>query len=83
MITEENPWAKVWDANLGNIGRSFFNPRYIIKSIDGSDVMRLSKQKSAFGRRFKLERLSDVSTDESERLLLGLMMMNLLERRRG
>ncbi|MFT6982406.1 MAG: hypothetical protein ACJAUD_001173 [Crocinitomicaceae bacterium] len=84
VITEENPWAKVFDSQLGIIGAYFFNPRYIIKTIDGKDVMRLSKQRSAFGRRFKLDKLSeDVSAEESERLLLGLMMMNLLERRRG
>lgn len=84
VITEENPWAKVLDANLGLIGAYFFNPRYIVKTPDGKDVMRLSKQKSAFGRRFILNKLSeDVTSAEGERLLLGLMMMNLLERRRG
>ena len=46
--------------------------------------MRLSKERSVTGRRFKLDKLSEgVDAEESERILLGLMMMNLLERRRG
>jgi len=83
-IVEENPWAKVLDANLGIIGNYFFNPKYLVKRVDGTDIMRLKKQKGFTGRRFELTKLSDdVTAGESERILLGLMMMNLLERRRG
>lgn len=81
-IIEENPWAKVFDNLLGLIGQYFFNPRYLVQSVDGTNIMRLSKQRSIV-RKFKLDKLSDVSAEEGERILLGLMMMNLLEKRRG
>ena len=90
LIQEENPWAKFWDALLGEIPilslftGYMFNPRYSIKRIGSEEtVMRLSKEKSFFGRRFKLEKLEELQGGEDERLILGLMMMSLLERRRG
>lgn len=89
-IREENPWAKFWDAVMGEIPvvglftGLMFNPRYIVKRMDGTEVARLSKEASFFGRRFKLDKLTDhLEQDESERMLLSLMMMSLLERRRG
>ncbi|MEX1001243.1 MAG: LURP-one-related family protein [Crocinitomicaceae bacterium] len=89
LIKEENPWTKFWDALLGEVpllglfSGYLFNPRYIVKRGDGSEVMRLSKESSFFGRKFKVDKLSDVHAGEDERLMLGLMMMSLLERRRG
>lgn len=90
LIKEENPWAKFWDALLGEVPvlslftGYLFNPRYIVKRADGTEVVRLSKEASFFGRRFKLEKLSEnLNADEGERMLLSLMMMSLLERRRG
>ncbi len=90
VIREENPWAKFWDALLGEVpvlglfSGYFFNPRYVVKRMDDTPVARLSKEPSFWGRRFKLEKLSDsLEREESERMLLSLMMMSLLERRRG
>jgi hypothetical protein len=88
-IQEENPWAKFFDFVLGEVPLLgmftgyLFNPRYIVKRVDGTLVARLSKEASFFGRRFKLTQLSSIEKGEDERLLLGLMMMSLLERRRG
>lgn len=88
-IQEENPWAKFFDALLsevpllGMFTGYFFNPRYIVKRVDGTLVARLSKEASFFGRRFKLAQIATIEKGEDERLLLGLMMMSLLERRRG
>lgn len=90
LIREENPWAKFWDTLLceiplvGLFSGFFFNPRYIVKRVDGTEVARICKEASFLGRRFKLDKLSDtLQKDESERMLLSLMMMTLLERRRG
>jgi hypothetical protein len=90
LIQEENPWAKFWDALLGEVPilslftGYMFNPRYAIKRTGSEEpIMRLSKEKSFFGRRFKLEKLGELEVGEDERLILGLMMMSLLERRRG
>lgn len=89
LIREENPWAKVFDVLLsevpllGMFTGYFFNPKYIVTRKDGTQVARLSKEASFFGRRFKLDQLSKIEKGEDERMLLGLMMMSLLERRRG
>jgi hypothetical protein len=89
-ITEENPWAKVADTLLGEIPLLgiltgyLFNPKYIMKRPDGTEVVRLKKLPSFWGRKFTLEKLSDFKDDlEGERALLSFMMMSLLERRRG
>ena len=60
-----------------------FNPKYVITDQNGNTIARLTKQPSLFGRNFKLEKLSELQDGDSERLLLSLMMMMLLERRRG
>ncbi len=89
VINEENPWAKVGDAVLGEIPvvamftGYFCNPRYAIKRIDGTIIARLSKEASFMGRKFKLEKLSELNEGEGERMVLAIMMMSLLERRRG
>lgn len=88
-IREENPWAKVGDALLcevpllGLFSGYMFNPRYIVQKNDGTIVARLSKQKSFFGRTFKLDKLQELEPGDGERMMLALMMMILLERRRG
>lgn len=88
-IGEENPWAKVGDAVLGELPIiSLFtgylcNPRYVIKNNDGEPVARLKKSASFFGRKFTLESLGNLPAEDGERLMLSLMMMVLLERRRG
>lgn len=88
-VQEENPWAKFWDALLceipllGLFSGLMFNPRYIVKSMDDKEIIRISKQSSFFGRRFKVEKLNDITIEEGERIIMGLMMMALLERRRG
>lgn len=88
-IQEENPWAKFFDFLLSEVplvglfSGYFFNPKYTVKREDGTLVARLSKEASFWGRRFKLTQLSPIEKGEDERLLLGLMMMSLLERRRG
>ena len=89
VINEENPWAKVGDAVLGEIPvvgmftGYFCNPRYAIKRADGTIVARLSKEASFMGRKFKLEKLAELNEKEGERMVLAIMMMSLLERRRG
>jgi len=89
VIQEENPWTKVFDSLLsevpvlGMLTGYLFNPKYTIKRPDGTLVARLSKEKSFFGRKFKIDKLAEFETGEELRILLGSMMMLLLERRRG
>lgn len=88
-IQEENPWTKLWDGVFKEIPvvnlftGYFFNPKYIVSRNDGTQVVRLSKEKSFWGRKFKVESLSEFQEGEELRVLLSLMMMILLERRRG
>jgi hypothetical protein len=88
-IAEENPWAKVMDGLMGEIPivslftGYMFNPKYIVTTPDGTIVVRLSKEPSFFGRKFKMEKVADVKGGDDERIMLSLMMMMLLERRRG
>lgn len=88
-ITEENPWAKVGDALfseiplLGMFTGYVFNPKYVVKGSNDQIIARLSKEASFFGRKFKLEEVGKFEQGDDERVLLALMMMSLLERRRG
>jgi hypothetical protein len=88
-IREENPWAKVGDAMLreipvvGIFAGYLCNPKYAVINAQGEKVARLAKTASFFGRKFKLTKLADFNPGDDERILLSLMMMILLERRRG
>jgi hypothetical protein len=89
LVQEENAWVKVGDAILSEIPilglftGYLFNPSYIVTRPDGTEVIRLKKQPSLVGRRFLLEKLNNFEPGEEERVILGLMMMILMERRRG
>ena len=89
LIAEENAWVKVIDAVLvqipvvGLVTGYIFNPSYIVTRPDGTPVVRLKKDPSFFGRKFTINKLAEFEKGEEERVILGLMMMILLERRRG
>lgn len=89
QIREENGWVKVWDSLLGEIPilsmltGYFFNPAYTVADLDGNIVARLKKEPSFWGRKFEITALTELDHDDDERIVLGLMMMILLERRRG
>lgn len=88
-INEENGWIKVWDSMLseipilGILTGYFFNPTYIVSDTSGSEVARIKKEASFFGRRFTITKNDVTDEDDDQRIILGLMMMILLERRRG
>ena len=89
-INEENAVVKVFDGIFGELpligilAGYFFNPTYLVTRTNGLPVVLLTKEKSFFGRRFKVDKLAEFSsTGEENRIMLGLMMMILLERQRG
>jgi len=88
-IREANAWVKVMDGLLGEIPiLSFFtgylfNPAYKIMDEKGQIVAMLKKEPSFWGRRFIVEKAGQIEDAEEERLVIGLMMLVLLERRRG
>ena len=89
IIEEENGWVKVLDGLLGEIPilgmltGYIFNPSYAVTNLNREKVVRLQKKPSFFGRKFEINKLNTLDNDDDQRILLGLMMMILLERRRG
>ncbi len=88
-IKEENGWVKVLDSLFGEIPilgmftGYFFNPSYAITNKSGEVIVRLKKEASFWGRKFQVEKIGTIDNDDDDRIMLGLMMMILLERRRG
>ncbi|MDQ2855760.1 MAG: hypothetical protein M3R68_05490 [Acidobacteriota bacterium] len=88
-ISEENPWVKVVDALVGEVPivgmftGFVFNPSYVVKNVHDAIIMRFKKQPSMFESKFRLESLIPISPEEEQRTVLSILMMVLLERRRG
>ncbi len=88
-VSEENAWVKVADGLLGQVPvvgwltGYVFNPSYLVTDLHGRPVARLRKQPSFFGKQFSVDRLTVLDEDDEVRIMLGLMMLVLLERRRG
>lgn len=88
-IREENAWVKVLDGLVGQIPiinlftGLFLNPAYLVINNRNETVVRLSKEKSLVGRRFKVSEIKKLDGLDDDIILLGLMMMVLLERRKG
>ncbi len=89
FIREENGWVKVIDSIIGEIPvlgaltGYIFNPSYKVVNEMDEIIFRLKKEASFWGRRFKVEKVVDRRIEDDEIIMLGLMMMVLLERRRG
>jgi uncharacterized protein YxjI len=88
-IREESPLKKVLESLLGEIpilgiGVIYWlNPSYIVSRPDGTPVLKLIKQPAFWEGKFRLEKLADMPEDDELRSLLALLMLVLLERRRG
>jgi hypothetical protein len=88
-INEENAWTKFLDALVGEIPvvgmftGYMFHPAYLVKRTNGAVVMRAEKRPAFFEGKFDITRHADLDPREETRALLSLLMMTLLERRRG
>lgn len=88
-IREENAWVKVADGVLGQIPilsiftGYLFNPSYVVLDSKEQIVVRLKKEASFFGRKFTISQVKPTDADDDHRITLSLMMLVLLERRRG
>lgn len=88
-IREENGWVKVMDAVVGElplIGMFtgyFFNPSYVVTKSDNTPIARLQKQPAMFEGKFALSNQAQISANEENLVLLGVLTMTLLERARG
>ncbi|MGC1515788.1 MAG: hypothetical protein WA810_09460 [Maribacter sp.] len=88
-IREENVWVKVLDGVVDSISildfftGLFLNASYLELNTQNKTGMRLSKEKSLLGRRFKVSEIKKLDGIDDDIIVLGLMMLVLLERRRG
>lgn len=88
-IKEDNAWIKVLDGLLGQIPvlnfftGYFFNPSYSVIDLQNKPILRMKKEASFFGRKFQVTKLVSTDIEDDESILLSLMMMVLLERRKG
>lgn len=88
-IREENGWVKVMDAVVGELPivgmftGYFFNPSYVVTKSDNTPVARLQKQPAMFEGKFALSNQAQISANEENLVLLGVLTMTLLERARG
>jgi hypothetical protein len=88
-LREENPWAKVGDAIfsdipvIGMLAGYVFHPKYLVSRPDGTPVVRASKQAALWEGKYAVDRLAELTPEEEGLSVLSLLMLLLLERRRG
>lgn len=89
QIKEDNAWIKVLDGLLGQIPvlnfftGYFFNPSYSVIDLQNKSILKMKKEASFFGRKFQITKLVPSTVEDEESIVLSLMMMVLLERRKG
>ncbi|KAA1260855.1 hypothetical protein LF1_33970 [Rubripirellula obstinata] len=88
-INEESPMKKIFESVLseipilGFVATYLINPSYLIRRTDGTPVLRLVKQPAVWEGRYTIEKLGELPEDDELRSLMALIMLVLLERRRG
>ncbi|MEM6471350.1 MAG: hypothetical protein AAF802_17445 [Planctomycetota bacterium] len=88
-IREESPMKKLLEGILSEIpvvglfAVYLLNPSYVVSRPDGTPLLRLTKRPAVFEGKFTLEKLNEMPEDDELRSLLALLMLVLLERRRG
>lgn len=88
-IQEANPWTKVLDSVVGEVPvvgmftGYLFHPAYVLSDAGGAPLLRLEKQPAFLEGRFTVQKLGHLSGDVETVALLSLVMVILLERRRG
>ncbi len=88
-IEEESPMKKLLESLLseipivGFIAVYLLNPSYIVRRPDGTPLLRLIKQPAVWEGKYTLEKLNELPADDELRSLMSLIMLVLLERKRG
>lgn len=88
-IHEESPMKKVLESLLGEIpligllAVYLLNPSFIVSRPDGTPLLKLIKKPAVFEGKFVVEKLNELPEDDELRSLMALIMLVLLERRRG
>jgi hypothetical protein len=88
-IQEENPWVKVANSVfesiplVGMFSGYVFHPAFVVARSDSTVALRLEKRPAFFEGKFRIDQVTPLSPAEETRALLSLMMMLLLEHKRG
>jgi hypothetical protein len=89
-IAEENPWVKMADGIFGELpiigilSGFVFHPAYLVTYAGtGAPLLRAVKQPAFFESRYTIERVGTGDPEDERLAVLCLLMMVLLERRRG
>ena len=88
-VREENGLVKVFDSIfgeipiLGGLSGYVFHPSYLVSDSNGQPLMRLTKRPAMFEGKFELEKLQELDSVAELGMIMSLLMMALLERRRG
>jgi len=88
-IKEEEPWKRLLEGLLASIPIIGFliilliNPAYIVSRADGTPIFKITKKPAFFEGKFELTQLAETTGEEERQSMLALIMMVLLERRRG
>ena len=88
-IRERSAATRFFDNMLGEVPiiglftGYLFNPTYDVRRVDGELVGEFKKMPSGLGRRFMLQMTAPLNPEDEPEIILSLMMMVLLERRRG
>lgn len=88
-LREVNPWAKVGDALFGEIpvlgmfAGYVFHPRYTVQTPDGAEVLHVTKQAALWEGKYTIEKRGELALEDEGVAVLSILMMLLLERRRG
>lgn len=88
-IRENNALIKMLDGIVSQIpliavlSGYVLHPSYNVSRNGGTPVLRLKKMPAFWEGRFSIEKLGDIEPDEEALAVLSILMMVLLERRRG
>ncbi|MFK7804730.1 MAG: hypothetical protein AB8G95_24045 [Anaerolineae bacterium] len=88
-IHEESGWSRFGDAMfseipiIGMFSGYIFNPTYLVTRPDGTDIVKIKKQKAMLESTFTIEEAVDINEAAEIRTVLAILMMTLLERSRS
>ena len=88
-VSEKSVFTRILDGLFGHIPIIGFltgyvaNPSYLVTDNSGNTVMELIKQPALWEGKFTIESRSELSAQQQTRILVGLIMMVLLEGKRG
>ena len=68
---------------VGILAGYLFHPSYSVTTPEGAEVLRATKRPAMFEGKYEIQKLADVTLPAEGLSVLSLLMMLLLERRRG